>query len=124
LSLFPNKDILTIEIESWKGFADSLHADNNRELFITMLNDCHKYATAINAKRQPFPAEPLIMALLLLSLHKMIDWLTKQTSRYESVHNKKEVKKSKEEQEQNLARENTNDYIRMNGGRINYIDDD
>jgi hypothetical protein len=42
------------EIESWKGFADSLHADN-RELFMIMLNDCYRYATAINAKGQPFP---------------------------------------------------------------------
>jgi hypothetical protein len=42
-----------------------------------MLNDCFKYAMAINAKGQPFPTEPLIMALLL-SQHKLIDWLTKQ----------------------------------------------
>ena len=32
---------------------------------------------AINAKGQPFPTEPLIMALLL-SQHKLIDWITKQ----------------------------------------------
>jgi hypothetical protein len=38
-------------------------------------------AAAINAKGEPFPAEPLIMALLL-SQHKMIDWLTKQISKY------------------------------------------
>lgn len=42
-----------------------------------MLNDCHKYDTANNAKIQPFPTEPLIMALLL-SQHKMIDWLNDQ----------------------------------------------
>jgi hypothetical protein len=70
LSLFPNEDILTKEIESWKSFADSLHADNKRELFMSMLNDCYKYAAAINAKGQPFPAEPLIMALLLLQYIK------------------------------------------------------
>jgi hypothetical protein len=39
-----------------------------------MLNDCYKHATTINAKGEPFPAEPLIMALLL-SQHKMINWL-------------------------------------------------
>jgi hypothetical protein len=76
MSLFPNEDILTKEIESWKGYAAGLHADN-RELFMTMLNDCYKYAAAINAKDEPFPSEPLIMALLL-SQHKMIDWLTKE----------------------------------------------
>jgi hypothetical protein len=42
-----------------------------------MLNDCQKYALAINAKGTPFPAEPLIMALLLTQ-HKMIDWLSEQ----------------------------------------------
>ena len=55
----------------------SLCSKENRKLFESMLNDCYKYASAINAKGEPFPAEPLIMALLL-SQHKMIDWLTKQ----------------------------------------------
>jgi hypothetical protein len=49
MSLFPNENILTKEIESGKGFANSLHSDN-RELFMNMLNDCYKYAAAINAK--------------------------------------------------------------------------
>ena len=110
MSLFPNEDILTKEIESWRGFAGSLNADN-RELFMSMLNDCHKYATAINVKGKPFPAEPLIMALLL-SQHKMIDWLTKEISKHESVVNNNRVKQSKEHED--LARENTNDYIRKN----------
>jgi hypothetical protein len=121
MSLFPNEDILTKEIESWKGFADSLHSDN-RELFMNMLNECYKYAAAINAKGEPFPAEPLIMALLL-SQHKMIDWLTKQISKYQSlVNNSKELKKAKQRGEQDLGRENTNDYIIKNE-RIHYIDD-
>jgi hypothetical protein len=42
-----------------------------------MLNNCYNYAAAINAKGEPFPTEPLIMVLLLVSQHKMIDWLTK-----------------------------------------------
>ena len=88
MSQFPNEDILTKEIQSWRGFADSLHSDN-RKLFINMLNDCYKYAAAINAKGEPFQAEPLIMALLL-SQHRMIDWLTaKQISKYESVDDTK-----------------------------------
>ena len=48
-----------------------------------MLKDCYEYAVAINAKGQPFPTEPLLMALLL-SQDKMIDWLTKQISKQES----------------------------------------
>jgi hypothetical protein len=59
---------------------------------------------------------------LLLSQHKMIDWLTKQISKYESfVNNNKEIKKSEEEGK--LGRENPHDYIRKNE-RIHYIDDD
>jgi hypothetical protein len=89
LSLFPNEDILTKEIESWTAFVNSLSSKQDRELFKNMLNDCYKYSAAINAKCQPFPAEPLIMALLL-SQYKMIDWLTKQISKHELIHNKKE----------------------------------
>ena len=121
MSLFPNEDILTKEIKSWKDFANNLSSKEDRELFEKMLNDCYKYAAAINAKGQPFPTELLIMALLL-SQHKMIDWPTKQFSKYESLDNKKQVKESKQ-QEQELGRENTHDYIRKNDGRIHYIDD-
>jgi hypothetical protein len=79
MSLFPNEDILTKEIESWNGFADSLPAEE-RETFMKILNDCYKYAKAINTKAQPFPSEPLIMALLF-SQHKMIEWLEQQISK-------------------------------------------
>jgi hypothetical protein len=123
MSLFPNEDILTKEIESWKSFGDSLSSKEDRDLFEKMINDCYKYAAAINAKGQPFPAEPLIMALLI-SQHKMIDWLTKQISKYESpVNNNNEVIKKSEQEEQELCRENLRDYIRKNNGRIHYIDD-
>jgi hypothetical protein len=74
LSLFPENDIITKEIESWSGFADSLQTEEDRNLFKKMLNECYKYSVAINDKGEPFPAEPLIMALLL-SQQKMIDWL-------------------------------------------------
>ncbi|MFZ0897367.1 MAG: hypothetical protein WAZ77_22920 [Candidatus Nitrosopolaris sp.] len=73
MSLFPNDDILTKEIESWKGFADSLPDVGDRTTLTKMLNDCYKYAKAINAKSQPFPGEPVIMALLI-SQQKMIEW--------------------------------------------------
>ena len=77
MSLFLNEDIATKEIESWKEFADSLESEEDKKPFLKMLKDCYKYSTAINTKGQPFPTEPLIMALLL-SQHKLIDWLTKQ----------------------------------------------
>ena len=80
MSLFPENDIITKEVESWSGFADSLHTDEDRNLFKKMLNECYKYSVVVNAKGEPFPAEPLIMALLL-SQQKMIDWLISQTSK-------------------------------------------
>ncbi len=46
--LFPKEDILTKEIESQKGFADSLNSQDYKEIFNKMLNDCHKYSAAIN----------------------------------------------------------------------------
>ena len=81
MSLFPEEDILTKEMESWKGFADSLKSEEDKNLFLTMLNDCQKYALAINAKETPFPTEPLIMALLLTQ-HKMISWLSEQVPKH------------------------------------------
>ena len=81
MSLYPNQDnLLTKEFQSWKGFADSLNLQEYKELFNKMLNDCHKYAAAIDAKgKEPFPTEPLVMALLL-SQNKMIGWLKDQVS--------------------------------------------
>ena len=117
MSLFPNEDILTKEIESWRSFVDILSSKEDRDLFNNMLNDCYKYAAAINAKGEPFPTEPLIMTLLL-SQHKMIDWLTESILKQESDN--KEVKQSKQQEE--IGRENTHDYIRKNE-RIHYIDD-
>jgi hypothetical protein len=73
MGLFPEEDVLAKEIESWRGFSESLSAED-RELFRKMLNDCYRYAQAINAKGEPFPAESLLMALIF-SQHKMIGWL-------------------------------------------------
>jgi hypothetical protein len=80
-TLFPKENIHTKEIESWRGFAESLKSREDKKLFLKMLNDCEKYALAINAKGTPFPTEPLIMALLLTQ-HKMISWLSEQVSKY------------------------------------------
>jgi hypothetical protein len=77
MSLFPHEDVLTKEIESWQGFADCLPSDEERKVFMKMLNDCYKYANAINAKGKLFPTEPVIMALLF-SQRKLIEWLEAQ----------------------------------------------
>jgi len=99
MSLFSNEDILTTEIESWKSFVANLSSSEDRKLFENMLNDCYKYAAAINAQ-----GEPLLMALLL-SQHKVINRLTELISKQKSLDsNNKEVKESKEG-EQELGRE-------------------
>ena len=74
MNLFPEENILTKEIESWRVFADSLKSEEDKKLFLEMLEKCQKYSVAINAKGWPFPLEPLIM-VLLLEQHKMINWL-------------------------------------------------
>ena len=79
MSLFPNEDILTKEIESWKGFVDNLPAED-RKTFMKVLNGCYKYSKAINVKGEPFPTESLIMALLF-SQHKLIEWLEGRISK-------------------------------------------
>jgi hypothetical protein len=76
MSLFPDEDVLTKEIQSWEGFAEQLSVED-RQIFMKTLNDCYQYSTAIKAKGQPFPSEPLIMALLFLQ-HKLIEWLENQ----------------------------------------------
>ena len=81
MSLFPDKDILPKEITSWKGFADSLRGED-RELFGRMLEGCHRYASAVNAKGEPFPAEALLMAVMF-SQQKVINRLSEHIKKIE-----------------------------------------
>jgi hypothetical protein len=82
MSLLQNQEnVLTEEIESWKGFADSLDSDKEKELFKKMLNDYCNYAgIVVNAKGKYFPSEPLIIALILSQQKKMINWLMQKVS--------------------------------------------
>jgi hypothetical protein len=77
MSLFPNEDVLTKEIESWRTFTNNLNSEEYREIFNKMLSDCYRYVNAINAKGEPFPTDSLLMSLLL-SQQKTIDWLSSQ----------------------------------------------
>ena len=76
MSLFPDEDVLTKEIESWRGFIDNLPSDEDKAIFTKLLDDCYKYSVAMNSQAQvhPFPTETLIMALLLTQ-HKLIEHL-------------------------------------------------
>jgi hypothetical protein len=46
MSLFPDEDVLTKEIETWQGFIDGLPFDE--AVLTKLLDDCYKYSIAIN----------------------------------------------------------------------------
>lgn len=52
MSLFPHEDVLTKEIETWRGFIDKLPSDDDKLVFKKLLNDCYKYSVAINSQAQ------------------------------------------------------------------------
>lgn len=76
MSLFPNEDVLTKEIETWRGFMDKLPSEEDKVMLTKLLDSCLKYSVAMNvhAQTHPFPSESLIISLLLL-LHKLINQL-------------------------------------------------
>jgi hypothetical protein len=73
LALFPNEDTLRQEIESWRGFADALR-EEDREPFLSMLEQCYQYVDSINSKGGYYSTESLLMSLLFVQ-HKIISWL-------------------------------------------------
>ena len=50
MSLFPDEDILTREIESWRGFIDKLPNDEDKVVFTKLFNECYKYSVAMNSQ--------------------------------------------------------------------------
>jgi hypothetical protein len=77
--LFLNKDILTQEIQSWQGFAETLRSED-RKVFSQMLNDCYQLDEAINTKGEYFSTESLLMGLVFIQ-HKIINWLINSNSK-------------------------------------------
>jgi len=76
LSLFPNDDLLSKEIESWKAFGDSLRTED-KQLFNKMIKQCYRHIKAINAKGEAYTTSSLLMSLVLIQ-HQMIEFLLKQ----------------------------------------------
>ena len=76
MALFPKDDILTKEIEAWKGFADGLRAEDQK-IFHNMLSKCYKHIRAINAKGEAFPTESILMSLII-SQQQLIEFLLKK----------------------------------------------
>ena len=83
MSLFPNEDVLTKEIESWEGFEYFLR-EENRILFNKMHSECGKnndYVKAASSRGESFSAESLFMALIFQQ-QKMISQLIAKLSEY------------------------------------------
>lgn len=72
MSLTPDDDLLEKEIESWRGFWETLREDD-RKLFKEMLQEIRKHSAAIATKAEPFPIEPVLMSLLLEAFKKAKD---------------------------------------------------
>jgi hypothetical protein len=53
MSLFPEDNILTKEIESWREFANSLKSNDDRELFLEIDKRLSESCITINAKGAP-----------------------------------------------------------------------
>ena len=75
MSLFPDEDVLTKEIETWRGFIEKLPSEDDKVIMTKLLDGCYKYAVAINSHDHPFSVEPLIMYLLLCQ-HLLIFFIT------------------------------------------------
>ena len=47
MSLFPDGDVLTKEIETWKGFIDKLPTDEDKSILTKSLNHYYRYSIAL-----------------------------------------------------------------------------
>jgi hypothetical protein len=83
MSLCSEEDILIKQIESWRGSADDrLDTEKDKKEFKDMLNEYYKYSMIIiNSQCKAFPSKPLIMALLLSQLNKIMQLLMNKASK-------------------------------------------
>jgi hypothetical protein len=83
MSVCSEEDILIKQIESWRGSADvRLDTEEDKKEFKDMLNDYYKYSMIIiNSQCEAFPSKPLIIALLLSQLNKIMQLLMNKASK-------------------------------------------
>ena len=83
MSLCSEEDILIKQIESWRDSADvRLDTEEDKKEFKDMLNEYYKYSMIIiNSQCEAFPSKPLIMALLLSQLNKIMQLLMNKASK-------------------------------------------
>jgi hypothetical protein len=87
MSLFPNEDVLTKEIESWKAFANVLSTEKEKREFEDMLNNYYRYShIIINAGYESFPSNILVMALLFAEYKKIMQSLIDKTTKFRNSY--------------------------------------
>jgi hypothetical protein len=78
---FLNQNNLTQEKEFWKNFTNRLDSEQDKELFKKMLAEyCNYVDIIVDADKQYFPSEPLVIALILSQHKKMINLLMNKVS--------------------------------------------
>ena len=81
VSQFTNQNNLAAEVELWKSFTNRLDSEHDKELFKKMLTEyCNYIGIIVNANKQYFPSEQLVIALILAQQKKMINWLINKVS--------------------------------------------
>ena len=75
MNTFFKEHMVKNEIESWKGFADSLHTKEDKEHFKEMLREYYQYCIVLRVEPEPFPSEELVLALISSQYKKIIQWL-------------------------------------------------
>ena len=85
MSLFPDGNVLTREIETWRGFIKKFPTDEDKPILVKLLNDCYKYSVAINnhAQGHPFPSESFTIGLYAILMEIPSLTLTLEVARTE-----------------------------------------
>lgn len=91
MTLFPHDDITSKIIDSWKGYADVLTAED-KKAFEKMMSKCYRYISSIEVKAKPFENEALFMALIF-EQEKVIQWLLAKMEEIEEEKGKKKKEK-------------------------------
>ena len=83
VSQFLNQNNLTPEQEYWKNLTNRLDSEQDTESFEKMLAKYRNYIDIIvDADKQCFPSEPLVIALILSQHKKLINLLMNKVSEH------------------------------------------
>lgn len=61
----PTTNLLKDEIDSWRPFVDALRAED-REILKALVEECWRYASAIESSKKKYLVEPFFLTILLI----------------------------------------------------------